>query len=86
MLGRDIASLSSGPMRTDRCRTISNIDIGLLVSSVEFERETDPHERAGVGSDLYAQLMEGAIRSAKAIPGGIRQGHRSLVLDGLNVL
>jgi len=56
--------MGEGAVSTDR---------GLLIP-FDIERETDPHERASVGSDLYAHLIEGAIRSAGAISGGIRQG------------
>jgi hypothetical protein len=44
------------------------------------------HERTGVGSDLYAQLIERAIRSAETITGGIRQGQGSLFASLSNVL
>ena len=59
--GGSVASHSIESVRLDRCGKVGNIDFGLLVFSVEIERETDLHERTGVGSDLYAQLIEGAI-------------------------
>jgi len=43
------------------------------------------HERTGVGSDLDAQLIERAIRSAETITGGIRQGQGSLFASLSNV-
>jgi len=64
----------------------SNIDRRLLVSSIGIERETNPHERTGAGSDLDAQLIERAIRSAETIAGRIRQGQGSLFASLLNVL
>lgn len=48
-------------MDREGCTPTRVIDIGTLVSFVEIERETNLHEWTGVGSDLYAQLIEGAI-------------------------
>jgi hypothetical protein len=51
----------------------SRIKSRLLIPSGDIERQTDAHERTGVGSDLDGQL-KGVVRSAEAIPGRIRQG------------
>jgi hypothetical protein len=48
--------------------------VEVLIPSPDIERETDVHERAGIGSDLDGHLTKGALRSTEAIPGRIRQG------------